>query len=317
MGPIKVRTLAQFHAVVSSGSGLVITDAARPAAFHCDPEGCAHVKADYFNTKVIENGERNGSYFTVPSLAAARQEWPDVQPCGSAACSSFAEAGAERDASPLEAALRAATGSSTVRPRRREPVGAEVAPAGWASTQRLALGHSEGGLVLRTWPAELKAQAAAFYAGDRARRLLALLSGTKWEAIPLPHLAFNGSQPDDRFYFSCPLDTEQYISFWSQPANLAHAGGHPLESIEPELWPWLCENQLADPTAPDARAELDRFVRRLRQRRAAAHLRPSIQVTRAWDPGLEGDPAALAREVRAAVREITGALREGPPSSVE
>lgn len=319
MTPTKVRTLSQLRAVVSSGSALVIVDAARPPALHSDPEGCVHVQEGHFITKVVENRERNGSYFVVGSLEAARRQWPQIRLCGSAACSAAAGAEVEgaEEGSTLEAVLRAATGLTTVRARKREPVGAEALVSGWQSTQRLALGRSEH-LVLRTWPGELKPQAAALYAGDRARRLLELAARSEWEAAPLPHLAYNGSQPADRFYFPCPMSIDRYVSFWSHPENLARAGGHPLESIGSDLWPWLCESGLAEPSRPGALDELDRFTERLRLRRADAHLRPSIEVTRTFDASLEEDPATLTREVAEAVREVAGTLQEDlrpPPRS--
>jgi hypothetical protein len=307
--PIKLRAMAQFEVVVSSGAALVITDSASPPVFHSDPQGCPGVQADHFATKVLENEERNGSYFTIASLAVAQREWPQVRLCRSDACS--ATFGPADGPSLLEWALREGTGFDEVRVRAREPRGAEAFAPGWESTQRLALGESGGRLVLRTWPGELKAQAQAFYGGDRPARLLELTAATgDWNATPLPHLAYNNSRPQDRFYFSCPLSTDRYLSFWSQPVNLARVGGHRLTSIGPDLWPWLCENGIGDPGSADDAAELNRFVERLARRRAEAHLRPSVEVTRSWDLSLRNDPAALLREVTAAVEQVAGAVRE-------
>jgi hypothetical protein len=306
-GSLKLRTLAQFRAVVSSGTGVVITDVAGRPVFHLDPAGCAHVQEDHFGTKVIENRERNGSYFALPSLTEARRRWPQIRSCRSSACSAAAEAMEQPGSEALEEVLREATGVSVVKARRRDPRGAEVMPAEWKATQRLALGLSADRLVLRTWPAELKHQARAFYRSDRPARLLEL-AADGWEAIPMPHLAFNGSQPQDRFYFSCPLDLGRYIAFWSQPQNLARAGGHPLESVEPELWPWLCENELADPNAADAGQELERFIARLRLRRSQAHLRPGIQVSHTLNSSLSEEPAVLTAEARAAVQALAAVV---------
>ena len=309
--PIRLFQLDQFESVVSSNGGLVITDSARPPIFHSSPRDCPHVQPAHFATKVLENDERNGSYFWVASLAEAQAEWSGVRLCRSDAC--FASVGPAGEP-PLEWALREAVGIGEVKPRRREPTGAEVVMTpGWESSQRLALGHSGDRLVLRTWPAELKAQAQAFYGADRAGRLLALTEASDWGAIPLPHLAYKGSRPQDRFYFRCPVPLDRYLAFWQETRNLAQVGAHRLPSIEADLWPWLCENGIGDPDDPDAAIELTRFIERLARRRAEAHLRPSVQVTRAWRRSLENDPRHLLREARAAVEQVAEALREELP----
>jgi hypothetical protein len=318
-GALKVRTMAQFRAVVSSGTALVITDIANPLVFHPDPQGCPHVQESSFATKVIENGERNGSYFAVASLAEARRRWPGIAACRSAACSSTAaeessgtwsQSGDER----LQSVLRQATGLSAVRRRREEPAGAEVKPPDWASTQRIALGNSRAGLlVLRTWPGELKTQALAFYGSERWRCLLELVGRGEWTAIPRPHLAYNGSRPADRFYLPCSLSLDDYVRSWARPDHLDKAGGHPLEALGTELWPWLCENRYADADAPGASAERERFTEALRRRRAQAHLRPGLEVSRGCAASLEQEPDALADEVRGAVQELAVALREPLP----
>lgn len=309
---IRLRTLDQFEAVVNSNAGLVITDSARRPVFHPSPQNCLHVQQSYFATKVLENEERNGSYFAAPSLTAAQRKWREVKLCRSGACSEAV--GLSGAPSRLEWALREGTGLAEVRARRREPSGAEVMPPGWESSQRLALGHSGNRLVLRTWPGELKAQAHALYVGNRSARLLDLIgTSEEWSADPLPHLAYNGSRPQDRFYFSCPLPIDRYLSFWSEPENLARVGGHPLRAIEPNLWPWLCEHEVGDPGDPDNAVRLHNFVERLNQRRTEGLLRPSVELTRAWDLSLENDPDALVREVRAAVEQVAAALREQPP----
>ena len=306
--PTRLRQLDQLEAVVSSNGGLVITDSARPPVFHSSPRDCPHVQPAHFATKVLENGERNGSYFWIASLAWAQEEWPGVRLCQSDACLAIVGSAGEP---PLEWALREAVGVGEVKPRRREPIGAEtMMTPGWQSSQRVALGYSGEQLVLRTWPAELKAQAQAFYGSARVKFLLELTATTAWEADPLPHLAYNGSRPQDRFYFRCPLPLERYVSFWQRSENLGQVGAHPLEAIESDLWPWLCQNGLGDPDDPEQVVELGRFVERLARRRAEAHLRPSVEVTHAWDRSLENDLPRLLREVREAVEQVAEALRE-------
>jgi hypothetical protein len=90
--PTRIRTVDQFNAVVSSGSSLVVTDAANnKGMFHTDPESCMHI-ADYlFEEKVVTNSERNGSYFVVSNLGEAQEHWPKLSVCRT--CSAATEAG--------------------------------------------------------------------------------------------------------------------------------------------------------------------------------------------------------------------------------
>ena len=299
-GPIRIKNLAQFYATIESGTGLTVTDTANAQVYHPHPDACPHVREGSFAEKVIANAERNGSYFAVPSLAEAQRHWPGIELCSSGVCS-------DQD-QDLEALLRRATGFTAVRERKDEPVGAEGKPAAWTSTQRVALGLEGDRLALCTWPGELKAQAQALYASDRGERLLELLgSGDGWSAVPLPHLAFNGSRRADRFYFSCSLSIEEYIAGWSRGEDLEMVGGHAREAVPSELWPWLCERGYAD--GSDA-GDLDRFMEALRRRNAQAHLRPGIEMTWHLDHGGPDDAEALSTEIRTAVSTLALALRE-------
>jgi hypothetical protein len=85
--PIQIKTVAQLRMVLASGSGLVITDPANKRVFHSNPESCSHIQEHSFVTKVIENQEKNGSYFAVATLDEARREWPQIQACQSSSCS--------------------------------------------------------------------------------------------------------------------------------------------------------------------------------------------------------------------------------------
>jgi hypothetical protein len=88
---IHIKALAQFRLVLESGSGLVITDGTNKRVFHPDPEGCTHIQEYGFATKVIENHERNGAYYAVPTLGEARREWPQIEVCKSGPCSAAAK----------------------------------------------------------------------------------------------------------------------------------------------------------------------------------------------------------------------------------
>lgn len=78
----RILTVEAFRDVLRSGVGVLITDRARGVTFHPDPASCSHVREEFFMQKVIENRERNGSYFAVASLAEAKKRWPDVRWCG-------------------------------------------------------------------------------------------------------------------------------------------------------------------------------------------------------------------------------------------
>lgn len=90
LSPVEhISTVAAFREALRAGAKLVITDSANGASamFHPDPVGCSHVQEHSFEQKVMENKERNGSYFAVENLLEARERWPDVPTCRSSACS--------------------------------------------------------------------------------------------------------------------------------------------------------------------------------------------------------------------------------------
>jgi hypothetical protein len=306
--PLRIRTLDQLWMVVASGSGLVITDTANGQVFHPRPASCPHVQESSFRTKVIANHGKNGGYYAIGSLDRARMQWPGVTTCRSRACGGEPSVGGTSES--LASALSAATGSAKVRERSEPPVGVEALKSAWVSIQRIALGDRDGQLVLCTWPGELKAQARAFYGSDRAERVSVLIErDPAWLAVPRPHLAYNGALRADRLYLSCPLPAAEYLARWSRPDDLKEVGGHTPESVPGELWPWLCERGYADPANPDAEAQLERFMASLRRRRSQAHLRPGIELRRRCESLAQGD-AQLEGEVAALVRQLTATLRE-------
>ncbi|HEU5104779.1 MAG TPA: hypothetical protein VFU11_02940 [Solirubrobacterales bacterium] len=301
--PTQIKTLEQLWMVLSSGSGLLITDSSGTQVFHPHPAACHNVQERSFRVKVIANRNKNGAYFAVDSFEEAATRWPGATRCRSRACGGDMEPLAgDIDELPAEM-LRTATGSDEVRKRTDPPVGAEVLMRDWSSTQRIALGERDGQLVLCAWPGELRSQARAFYGSDRAGRVRALIEREPaWVATPRPHLAFNGARRADRYYFSCPLPAPEYLARWSRPDDLRAAGGHAPESIVDELWPWLCERGYADPGDPAAEAELARFMSVLKRRRSQAHLRPGIELRR-----------RCAESATELVRTLAETLREPLP----
>lgn len=312
--PLKIRTLAQLRTVVESGSGLVITDTTGPPVFHLAPGECDRIREGYFETKVVANGERNGSYFATPSLSAARAHWPRVSPCRSPACSageSTASGHGDEPRELLRTVLGNATGTDEVRDRTDPPAGVEALMSDWATTQRIVLGEADGPLVLCSWPAELKSQAAAVYGTNVGRQIVDLAeSSDEWAAEPLPHLAFNNARRRDRFYFKCPLSLTEYVTRWSRPEDLSEVRAHPADSVRGRLWPWLCERGYADPTDPDAGPGLDHYMEALVGRRSEAHLRPSIALRKRC-PSL--DEQGLRADVRTGVRDLAAVLQEELP----
>src|SRR5262245_7978888 len=85
--------------------------------------------------------------------------------------------------------------------------------AGVRSTQRLALGDGNvaGGLVVFTWPAELKEQALYLYSNGRAQRLLAAAREEGWDADPRPQLAYRSSGASVRVFFNPTIDIDEYL----------------------------------------------------------------------------------------------------------
>jgi hypothetical protein len=314
--PLKIRTIAQLRAVISSGSGLAITDTAKAPVFHPAPDRCNHVREIYFETKVIENGETNGSYFAVPSLSAARLRWPGIARCRSSACSATETADVEESRRGeseqlLRTVLGAATESHQIRDRPEPPAGVEALMDDWRSTQRIVLGEQDGSLVLCTWPAELKAQAGAVYGTTVGHQIVDLVeSSSEWTAEPLPHLAFNNARRQDRFYFRCTLPPAQYVARWSRPEDLSEVRGHPADSVRTRLWPWLCERGYADPTDPASGPGLDRYLETLGRRRSEAHIRPSIALRKKCP---SRDERGLRSEVTTGVGELAVVLRESLP----
>ena len=175
---------------------------------------------------------------------------------------------------------------------------------GAASLQRAALGSSEHDtLTLAVWPGELKAQAQAFYAGDRAARLLELVADSPWTAEPRPHLGFYGASPPQRLYLTPRLALDAYVEAWSS-GDLDRVHYYPRARVRGELLPWLVERGHASPGDLDG---LPRFEYLLGRR--DAHLRPAVRARREWSLD-EAEDLDEADELAAAIRDELALLLE-------
>jgi hypothetical protein len=211
--------------------------------------------------------------------------------------------------------LEAATGLDAVPaasyPETETSVHVMVDEAIGAKTlQRLALQARGEGLVLCTWPAELKVQAEKFYRADRVARFLNFLAekDQAWRAEPKAQLAFRSAAASQRVYLRCDLDIEEYVNHWLGD-DFAQVGEHSRDEVLPDLWPWLRERGY---TAPSD--ELAAFVGRLGTR--PAFLRPGIALERLWswaDAEELDRRGALVNEIRDAITDVLSALREPLP----
>jgi hypothetical protein len=181
---------------------------------------------------------------------------------------------------------------------------------GTKTVQRVALQARGEGLVLCTWPAELKEQAKEFYRADRVARFLDFLAeeNQAWRAEPKPQLAFRSAPASQRVYLRCDLDIEEYVNSWLGD-DFAKVGEHSPDEVLPGLWPWLQRRGYAAPPG-----ELAAFVTRLGKR--PAFLRPGIALERPW-PWADAEEldrrGALGNEISDAITDVLSALREPLP----
>ena len=183
------------------------------------------------------------------------------------------------------------------------------------STRRLGLGEIGGGVVVATWPGELVSEAFHLYSvrrkGRRALRLLEAAAAGGWEVNLRPHLAFwQAPAPGDALYMTPErwLTAEAYVRRWSG-SDFLKIGGHPVDAVRGELWPWLLERGYA--TAPDGEL-MEPFMERVVARdRPDVHLRPALSLVRRW-PHCEvrelEERGQLAARIRAAVDELFSAV---------
>jgi hypothetical protein len=71
--PREICTIHEFRRFAARDPGfIVITDSAYPA--HVHRSDCPWLRERYFEAKVIRNQSRNGNYYWVPSVGAARSQ---------------------------------------------------------------------------------------------------------------------------------------------------------------------------------------------------------------------------------------------------
>jgi hypothetical protein len=180
------------------------------------------------------------------------------------------------------------------------------------TVQRFALLARGEGLVLCTWPAELKEQASEFYRADRVARFLDFLAtkGQAWRAEPRVQLAFRSALPSQRVYLRCELGIEEYVNRWLGD-DFAQVGEHARYEVLPDLWPWLRKRGYA---APSDEPKLAAFITRLGKR--PAFLRPGIALERLWpwaDAAELDRRGALINEISDAITDVLSTLREPLP----
>jgi len=190
---------------------------------------------------------------------------------------------------------------------------------GVVALQRAALDLDGQALVLHMWPGELKRQAEHLYRGGHAEHLGELQEngsggqpqerarGGPWRVEPQPQLGFRNAPARTRVYLTCRLDAATYVRRW-QGEDWAQVGAHGPDTIVEELWPWLLRRRYA---AARDRPRLDAFLRTLGRR--AAHLRPSLHVSRAWpfEEAVElDDGGLLAGEIHDAINRVLDLLEE-------
>jgi hypothetical protein len=143
----------------------------------------------------------------------------------------------------LAALLRDVTGINDVvherRPDTDDSVMVRIDKAtGARSTERLSLRWRPEGLVLGTWPAELKKQAEATYRTGKGQRIVDFAAGKPagWRAWPNPHLAYRFASVLQRVYLTCDLGLGEYVN-GRLGEDFGYVGGHHCGQVRTVLWP--------------------------------------------------------------------------------
>ena len=111
---------------------------------------------------------------------------------------------------------------------------------GFRSTQRLRVSHVPDGVVVATWPTELKPQAQYLYGGGLGSALVASALERGWTVKPSPHIAYRTAPPGRRLYMLPSIEPLDYVACWEDEDALSRVGGnYAREAVEHELWPWL------------------------------------------------------------------------------
>jgi hypothetical protein len=149
---------------------------------------------------------------------------------------------------------------------------------GFRSTQRLRIADLAGGVVVATWPAELKPQATHLYGRRLGLPLVTAAVERGWTVEASPHLAYHTAPPSRRLYLRPSVDPFEYAARWEREDALRRVGSHTREEVVGELWPWLKSVGYAE-DGDDA--ELQRFLDEFLLRRPA-HMRPGLRFRRVW-----------------------------------
>jgi len=167
--------------------------------------------------------------------------------------------------------------------------------------------------VVFNWPAELLEQARYLYDGERGPRLLEAAATGCWDVDVRPHLGFWLAPQSERLYMNpeSTMTVEEYVARWAG-ADGEKVGGHHLEAVRDELWPWLLERGYA--TDEDTQ-HLEPFLERVRKRNRDVHLRPGLRLLRRWSREEVAEfqrDGELAERIRAAVNELLVAVDDPP-----
>lgn len=150
---------------------------------------------------------------------------------------------------------------------------------GFRSTQRLRISDYADGVVVATWPAELKSQALYLYGGGLGSALVAAATERGWMVDSSPHIAYHNAPPRSRLYMRPPIAPLDYAARWEDKDALRRVGGnYDRDDVEHELWPWLKQQGFADDSDD---AELLRFLDRFLGD-WPANMRPGLRFRRVW-----------------------------------
>lgn len=183
---------------------------------------------------------------------------------------------------------------------------------GTTSVQRaeLAVVTRDGApeMWLEMWAGESIPQAKHLYAEGRAGHLVDLDADEEWEVTPNVHLSFRHAHWRQRLYLDAwSLPINEYVGRWTD-GGMDWVAQYDVEVLRAEVWPWLLEQGLAQPSEDD---ELDAFIDRLGRRKA--YLRPGIAIRRTW-PLAEAeqldDDGALVGQVRESINAVLACLDE-------
>jgi hypothetical protein len=184
---------------------------------------------------------------------------------------------------------------------------------GFRSTQRLRVSHVPDGVVVATWPTELKPQARYLYGGGLGSALVASALERGWTVEPSPHIAYRTAPPGRRLYMRPSIAPLDYVACWEDEDALSRVGGnYAREAVEDELWPWLKQMGFAD-DGDDA--ELLRFLDESLGG-WPANMRPGLRFRYVWSAAEAAElGSALADTIRSEFDAVFASAHEPTLSS--